>query len=126
MIKTVLSGVSQQSSCQGVFCVCQSVSPGPGALSSLPQPSPADSSQVRTQEPCLVAQRLRVSAYHSGSFPERLQCPGVLVSAQGCAQMKPRPCAPPAYRNCAQDGKLYVTRHYKNSKLNILFLLFDI
>ena len=60
MFKTALLGVSQQTSCQGV---CQSVlclsecctsqsrpdqaqRPCP-ALSSLPQPSPADSSQVR-------------------------------------------------------------------------------
>ena len=104
--------------CARVFCVCQSVSPGPGALSSLPQPSPADSNQVRAQEPCPAVQRFRESAYHSGSFPEKLQGPGVLVSVQGCSQVKPRPCAPPAHRNCAQDGKPHVSRHCKNSKLN--------
>ena len=88
---------------QECFGPKQNVSPGPGALSSLPQPSPADSSQVRAQEPCPAAQRFGESANHSGSFPESLQGPGVLVSAQECAQVKPRPCAPSAHRNCAQD-----------------------
>ena len=103
MTKTALLGVSQQELCSGVFWPTQSVSPGPGALSSLPWPSPADSSQVRAQEPCPAAQRFRESTNHSGSFLESLQGPGVLASAQGCAQVKPRPCAPPAHRNCAQD-----------------------
>ena len=92
MTKTALSGVSQQSYCHGV---CQSVlcvpecwsglarmsttCSGPEALSSLPQPSPADSSQVRAQEPCPADQRPRESAYHSGSFPEKLQGPGALT-----------------------------------------------
>ena len=76
---------------------------GPGALSNIPQPSPADSSQVRAQEPCPAAKRFRESGYHSGSFPEKLQGPGVLLSAQGCAQVKPRQNATPALRNCTQD-----------------------
>ena len=89
--KTALSGVSQQSSCQGVcqsvLCVLECWSGlarmsttclGPETLSSLPQPPPADSSQVRAQEPCPAAQRPRESAYCSGSFPEKLQGPGAL------------------------------------------------
>ena len=64
---------------------------GPGALSSLPQPSPADSSQARAQEPCPASQRFRESTYRSGSskeLPRKVQGPGVLPSAQGCAQVK--------------------------------------
>ena len=78
MFKTALSGVSQQSSCQGVcqsvLCVsecCTSQSrpvqvqrPCP-ALSSLLQLTPA---RPRAQEPCPADQRPRESAYHSGSF----------------------------------------------------------
>ena len=88
MTKTALSGVCQQSSCQGV---CQSVLCVPECFASqsrpvqaqrpcpaFPQPSSADSSQIRAQEPCPAAQRPRESAYHSGSFPEKLQGPGVL------------------------------------------------
>ena len=51
--KTALSGLASkvpEGVCVRVFCVYQSVNPGqtgPGALSNLPQPSPADSSQVR-------------------------------------------------------------------------------
>ena len=116
MTKTALLGLANKvpvRECDRVFCECQSVSPGPGALPSLPQPSPADSSQVRAQESCPAAQRFRESAYHSGSFPESLQGPRVLLSAQGCAQVKPRPCAPSALRNCAQDGKTHVSRDSK-------------
>ena len=51
--KTALSGLASEvpeGVCVRVFCVYQSVNPGlfgSGALSNLPQPSPADSSQVR-------------------------------------------------------------------------------
>ena len=89
MTKTALSGVSQQSSCQRgvaecsvcarVFCQPIQACSGPEALSSLNHTSPADSSQVRAQEPCPAAQRPRESAYCSGSLPEKLQGPGALT-----------------------------------------------
>ena len=121
MFKTALSGVSQQSSCQGVcqsvLCVsecCTSQSrtvqaqrPCP-ALSSLPQPSPADSSQARAQEPCPAAQRPRESAYRSGSFPEKLQGPGALTVPRDVPRRSTWPYSPPAHRNCAQAEKLHI------------------
>ena len=85
---------------------CVQACPGPGALSSIPQPSPAESSQVRAQEPCPAAQRPRESAYRSGSsgsLPEKLQGPGVLLSAQGCAQEEHMAQMFFTHRNCAQD-----------------------
>ena len=133
MTKTTLSGVSQQSSCQGV---CQSVLCVPECFDSKPRP-------VQAQRPCpAFPSLLQLIPGRSGPrslallprFPgEVTSIQGTsqrsyrrLVSAQGCAQVKPRPCAPPAHRNCAQDRKPCVFRHWKNSKLNILFLLFDI
>ena len=121
MFKTALSGVSQQSSCQGVcqsvLCVsecCTSQSrpvqaqrPCP-ALSSLPQPSPADSSQVRAQKPCPAAKRPRESAYHSGSFLEKLQGPGALTVPRDVPRRSKWPYSPPTHRNCAQVEKLHI------------------
>ena len=142
MFKTALSGVSQQSSCQGVcqsvLCVsecCTSQSRPDQAqrscpvLSSLPQPSPADSSQARAQEACPAAQRPRESAYCSGSFPEKLQGPGALTvprdvpgGTHGHIHLQPIGTVPRL--------KNYIftvfENTWKNSKLNILFLLFDI
>ena len=88
---------------------CIQACPGPGALSSLSQPFPAESSQVRAQEPCPAAQRPRESAYRSGSsgsLPEKLQGPGVLLSAQ--------------------DGKPCVSRHWKTLSWTFYFFYFDI
>ena len=59
--KTALSGLSQELWCQSVLWVpeCQpKAQTGPGALSSLPQPQPADSSQVRVQGKCLASREL--------------------------------------------------------------------
>ena len=66
--KTALSGLANKvpersvSECFVSARVSIQAQAGPGALSSLPQPSPADSSQVRAQEPCPAAQRFRESA----------------------------------------------------------------
>ena len=120
--------------CVSVLCHPVQACSGPEALPSLvqpSQPSPADSSQARAQEPCPAAQRPRESAYHSGSFLREVTGPRSLDSAQGCAQEGAKwPYSPPAHRNCAQTEKLLICRvsenTWKNSKLNILFLLFDI
>ena len=109
MFKTALSGVSQQRivlvCCANQFRPVQAQRPCP-ALSSLPQPSPADSSQARAQEPCPAAQRPRESAYHSGSFPEKLQGPGALTVPRDVPRRSTWPYPPPAHRNCAQAEKL--------------------
>ena len=111
MFKTALSGVSQQRSvsvcCASQFRPVQAQRPCP-ALSSLPQPSPADSSQARAQEPCPAAQRPRESAYHSGSFPEKLQGPGALTVPRDVPRRSTWPYPPPAHRNCAQAEKLHI------------------
>ena len=128
--KTALSGVSQQSFCQGV---CQSVLCVPECFARQSRP-------VQAQRPCpafpsllqLIPARSGPGALPRG--PGRVPIiQGAswrsyrgLDSAQGCTQVKSSPCAPPAHRNCAQDGKPCVSGHCKNSKLNILFLLFDI
>ena len=97
-----------------MFCVCQGVVPaspacsGPEALPCLPQPSPADSSQARAQEPCPAAQRPRESAYHSGSFPEKLRGPGALTVPRDVLRRSTWPYPPPAHRNCAQAEKLHI------------------
>ena len=81
---------------------------GPEALSSLPQPFPADFSHARAQEPCQAAQRPRESAYHSGSFPEKLQGPGALTVPGDVPRRSTWPYPPPAHRNCAQAEKLHI------------------
>ena len=101
--------------------VCQSVVPASSGLfrprglaqpcpafPSLLQPSPADSSQARAQEPCPAAQRPRQSAYHSGSFPEKLQGPGALTVPRDVPRRSTWPYPPPAHRNCAQAEKLHI------------------
>ena len=71
--KTALSGLANKvpersvSECSVCARVSIQAQTGPGALSSLPQPSPADSSQVRAQEPCPAAQRFRESASIQGA-----------------------------------------------------------
>ena len=111
IFKTALSGVSQQRSvsvcCASQFRPVQAQRPCP-ALFSLPQPSPADSSQARAQEPCVAAQRPRESAYHSGSFSEKLQGPGALTVPKDVPRRSTWPYPPPAYRNCAQAEKLHI------------------
>ena len=108
MFKTALSGVSQQRSvsvcCASQFRPVQAQRPCP-ALSSLPQPSPADSSQARAQEPCPAAQRPRESVYHSGSFPEKLQGPGALTVPRDVSRRSTWPYPSSAHRNCAQTEK---------------------
>ena len=91
--------VKECSVCARVLCQPVQACSGPEALSSLPQPSPADTSQAKAQEPCPAAQRPRESAYRSGSFPEKLKGPGALTVPRDV----PRPCATPAHRNWAQD-----------------------
>ena len=106
--KTALSGVSQQRSvsvcCASQFRPVQAQRPCP-ALSSLPQPSPADSSQPRAQEPCPAVQRPRESAYRSGSFPEKLQGPGALTVPRDVPRRSTWPYPSLAHRNCAQAEK---------------------
>ena len=117
MFKTALSGVSQQRSvsvcCASQFRPVQAQRPCP-ALSSLPQPSPADFSQARAQEPCPAAQRPRESAYHSGSFPEKLQGPGALTVPRDVPRRSTWPYPPPAHRNCAQAEKLHIYSVWKH------------
>ena len=110
--------------CARVFSVCQSVvpaSPGPfqaqrpcPALSSLPQLCPADSSQARAQEPWPAAQRPKESAYHSGSFPEKLQDPGALTVPRDMPRKSTWPYSPPTHRNCAQAEKLHIYSVWKH------------
>ena len=111
MIKTALSGVSQQRTvsecCASQFRPVQAQRPCP-ALSSLPQPSPADSSQARAQESCPASQRPRESAYHSGSFPEKLQGPGALTVPRDVPRRSTWPYPSRASRNCAQAKKLHI------------------
>ena len=118
MFKTALSGVSQQSSCQGmcqsVLCVsecCTSQSrpvqahrPCP-AFPSLLQLTPA---RPGAWELWPAAQRPRESAYHSGSFPEKLQGPGALTVPRDVPRRSTWPYSPPAHRNCAQAEKLHI------------------
>ena len=109
--KTALSGVSQQRSvsvcCASQFRPVQAQRPCP-ALSSLPQPSPADSSQTRAQEPCPAVQRPRESTYHSGSFPEKLQGPGALTVPRDVPRRSTWPYPSLAHRNCAQAENLHI------------------
>ena len=127
--KTALSGVSQQRSvsvcCASQFRPVQAQRPCP-ALSSLPQLSPADSSQARAQKPCPATQRPRESAYHSGGFLEKLQGPAALTVPRDVPRRSTWPYPSLAHRNCAQAEKTVSENTWKNSKLNILFLLFDI
>ena len=105
-LKTALSGVSQQSSgneCARVLCQPVQACSGPEALFSLPQPSSADSIQVRAQEPCPAVQRPRESAYHPGRFPEKLQGRGALTVPRDVPRRSTWPGSPPAHTNCAQD-----------------------
>ena len=88
--------------CARVLCQPVQACSGPEALSSLPQPSPADTSQAKAQEPCPAAQRPREGAYCSGSFPEKLQGPGALTVPRGVPRRSTWPYSPPAHRNCAQ------------------------
>ena len=86
MFRTALTGVSQQRSvsecCASQFRPVQPQRPCP-ALSSLPQPSPADSSQASTKEPCPEAQGECLSFRE---LPREVTGPRSLDSAQGCAQ----------------------------------------
>ena len=118
--------------CARVFCVCQSVLPASTDLFSprgLVQPSPTFSSSFQPgQGPgaLLCCPEVQGECLSFRELLREVTGPRSLDSAQGCAQVKPRPCAPSAHRNCAQDWKPCVFRQWKNSKLNILFLLFDI
>ena len=113
--------------CARVFCVCQSVlpaSPGLFRPRGLVQPSPAFSSWFQPGQgpgalPCCPEAQGECLSFRE--LPREVTGPRSLDSAQECAQVKPRPCAPPAHRNCAQDWKPCVFR-----QLNILFLLFDL
>ena len=117
--KTALSGDSQESSSQGI---CQSVMCVPECFASKSRPDQA-------QEPCpafpsllqLIPARSGPRSFAqlpkgSGRVPsiqgacQRINKVQVLLSAQGCVQVKPRPCAPSVFRNCAQDGKPHVSR----------------
>ena len=107
--KTALSGVSQQRSvsvcCASQFRPVQAQRPCP-ALSSLPQPSQLTPARPGPrQEPCPAAQRPRESAYHSGSFPEKLQGPGALTVPRDVPRRSTWPYPFPAHRNCAQAEK---------------------
>ena len=81
--------MSECSVCARVFCQLAQAWSGPEALPSLLQPSPAEPSQVRAQEPCPAAQRPRESAYCSGSFPKKLQGPGVLTVPRNVPRWSP-------------------------------------
>ena len=102
MFKTALSGVSQQSSCQGVcqsvLCVSEGWSglarmsttcSGPEDLPSLVQPSPAFSSRLQPGQglgalpSCPEAQGECLSFRE---LPREVTGPRSLNSAQGCAQ----------------------------------------
>ena len=98
--------------CARVLCQPVQACSGPEALSSLPQLSPADSSQVRAQEPCPAAQRPRESAYHPGNFPEKLQGPGAFTVPRDVPRRSTWPGSPPAHRNCAQDENTWFSMYF--------------
>ena len=109
MFKTALSGISQQRSVS--VCCASQFRP------------------VQAQRPCPAAQRSRESAYHSGSFPEKLQGTGALTvpgmcpgGAHGHIHLQPIGTVP------RLKNYLFTVfeNTWKTSKLNILFLLFDI
>ena len=112
MFKTALSGVSQQSSCQGVCQMVVPASPGLFSPRGLAQPCPAFPSLLQLTSarpgPRSLAQRPRESAYHSGSFPEKLQGPGALTVPRDVPRRSTWPYSPPAHRNCAQAEKLHI------------------
>ena len=109
--KQHFQGLANKGVCQcvvrGQFRPVQAQRPCP-ALSSLSQPSLADSSQARAQEPCPAAQRPRESAYHSGSFLEKLQGPGALTVPRDVPRRSTWPYPSLAHRNCAQAEKLHI------------------
>ena len=134
MTITALSTVSQQSSCQGV---CQSVL-------CVPECFTRKSRSRQAQEPCpAFLSLLQLIPGRSGprSLVQLPRGSGRVPSIQGASKRSykaqesfpvprdvPRrstwPDGPPAHRNCAQDGNTCFSRHLKNSKLNILLLLF--
>ena len=100
--------------CARVFCVYQSVvpaSPGLFRPRGLAQPCPAFPSLLQLTParpgPRSLVQRPRESAYHSGSFPEKLQGPGALTVPRDVSRRSTWPYSPPAHRNCAQAEKLH-------------------
>ena len=136
MTKTALSGDSQQSSCHGVFCEC------PSGTQSVSRP-------VQAQEPCPAFPSLpQLNPARSGprSLAQLPRGPGrvpIVQGAQGASQRSYRvqesfsvPRDVPRWSTwprCFQPiGTVLRTKKHmvfeaqKNSKLNILFLLFDI
>ena len=98
--------------------VCQCVVPASSGLfrpRDLVQPCPAFPSllQLTPARPgprslASAAQRPRESAYHSGSFPEKLQGPGALTVPRDVPRRSTWPYPSPAHRNCAQAEKLHI------------------
>ena len=121
----ILEGV-----CARVFCECQSVHPRPR----------------QAQEPCpAFPSLLQLTPARSGSrsLAQLSKGPGRVPSIQGASQRSykaqesfsvprdefrssPGKTAIPAHENCAQDWKAHVFWPQKNSKLSLLFYLFDI
>ena len=138
MTNTAFSGVSQQSYCQGVcqsvLCVPEGFASQPRpiqaqrpclAFPSLPQHSPADSCQFRAQEPCPAAQRSRESAYHSGSFPEKLQGPRVLTVPRDVPRWSPGHVLLQPIGTVPRTENHVFLHLGKTLKLNIYFIYFN-
>ena len=70
--------------------------------------------QVQRPCPCPAAQRPRESAYHSGSFPEKLQGPGALTVPRDVPRRSTWPYSPPSHWNCAQAEKLHIYSVWKH------------
>ena len=134
--KTALSGVSQQSSCQGV---CQSVvpaSPGLFRPRGLVQPCPAFPSLLQLTParpgPRSLAQLprgpgrvpiIQGASQRSYRAQEPWQCPGMCPGgAHGHIHLQPIGTVPRLKNYIFTVSE----NTWKNSKLNILFLLFDI
>ena len=142
MFKTALSGVSNKvpvKECARVFCVCQSVvpaSPGLFRPRGLAQPCPAFPSLLQLT-PARPGPRSLVqlprgpgwvpiiqgASQRSYRAQEPWQCPGMCPGgANGHIHLQPIGTVP-RLKNCIFT---VFENTWKNSKLNILFLLFDI
>ena len=92
--------------------VCQCVVPASSGLfrpRGLAQPCSAFPNLLQLTParpgPRSLAQRPRESAYRSGSFPEKLQGPGVLKVPRDVPRRSTWPYPFPVHRNCAQAEK---------------------
>ena len=119
MFKTALSGVSQQSSCQGV---CQSVLRVSECCTSQSRP-------VQAQRPCPAFPSLlqltpaRPGPRSLAQLPRglrrvliiqgALQGPGALTVPRDVPRRSTWPYPPPAHRNCAQAEKLHIYSVWK-------------